>query len=93
MDYKYLVLLVIFAVAIVAGCVNGQNPIVPAGGNDLACRTDYIFGGTLTGDSEKYESSCSRLCSDQFKLGSYRIDPKTSSIAMCYCDINECSLQ
>ena len=90
MDYKYLVVLVLLAAAVVAGCVNGQNPYLPQGNDAATCGSDYIFGGTLTSSPDKYDSSCSKLCFDQFKLASYRVDPKTSSIAMCYCDINEC---
>jgi hypothetical protein len=89
---KVLLVIACILVLLVSGCIGDS-----AGGNGgflfQNCEPDYIVGGPLQkiGDMEtNFNTTCSNMCNDKYKISKYRVDEKTDSFSMCYCDINEC---
>lgn len=86
-----IVSLLVVAVVVISGCTsNDSGGGLFVNGND--CEPDYIVGGPLQkfGDSYNFTATCGNMCSDKYKIRNFRIDEKTDSFSMCYCDINEC---
>lgn len=87
-----LVVLFVSVIVFVSGCVSQDLPLNNGNGNGVVetCQSDYISGGSMISNPDNYNTTCKKMCSDKFKIDTYRIDKKTDSFAMCYCDINEC---
>lgn len=90
---KVFLIIACILVLFVSGCVS-NGPVNGNGGflfNE--CKSDYIVGGPLQkiGSMEtNFNTTCSNMCDDKYKISKFRVDEKTDSFSMCYCDINEC---
>ena len=95
MKVQVIVIFIILALVFVSGCVSENIPINGNGLNGLiqTCQPDYIVGGPLQKVGEmvtNFNVTCSNMCNDKYKITNYRIDQKTETFSMCYCDVNEC---
>ena len=86
-----IVSLLVVAVVVISGCTSDS----PVGGLYVnnGCEPDYIAGGPLQkigGMESNFTATCGNMCSDKYKINSFRIDEKTDSFSMCYCDVNVC---
>ena len=93
MKLQILMVFAIFTIVFISGCTSETMPINGVNGLIQSCEPDHIFGGTLqkvTGMHTNFNTTCSNMCDNKYKITSYRIDEKTETLSMCYCDINEC---